>query len=123
MRSSGRSEHEIRALAADPTYLPAALTLADLALDLRDTTLYGGALDALRQAEHAQAHPPAALLLALGRVARAADEPDAAVAAFEQAADASGGETIPVARLELARTRLALGRRRGRGGLLRDGRV
>ena len=105
--------HEIRALAADPTYLPAALTLADLALDLRDTTLYGRALEALRQAERAQAHPPPALLLALGRVARAADEPDAAVAAFEQAAGAGGGETTPLARLELARTQLALGRAEG----------
>jgi hypothetical protein len=35
--------YEARALAADPTYLPAALSLADLALDLQDTTLYGGA--------------------------------------------------------------------------------
>jgi GWxTD domain-containing protein len=102
--------YEVRALAADPTYLPAALTLADLALDLRDTTFYGGALDALRQAEHAEPQPPAVLLLALGRVARAADEPDAAVAAFERAAgEAGGGEVIPVAQLELARTRLALG--------------
>ena len=79
-------QHEIRALEADPAYLPAALTLADLALDLRDTTLYGGALDALRQAERAQTHPPAALLLALGRVARAADELDVATSAFERAA-------------------------------------
>ena len=106
-------QHEIQALAADPTYLPAALTLADLALDLRDTTLYGGALDALRQAERAQTHPPPVLLLALGRVARAADEPDAAIAAFERAAGGGLGEPIPVARLELARTRLALGAAEG----------
>jgi len=105
-------QYEVRALAADPTYLPAALTLADLALDLRDTALYGGALDALRLAEHAQARPPAVLLLALGRVARAADEPEAAVAAFEQAV-AEGDKAIPVARLELARTRLALGKAEG----------
>jgi GWxTD domain-containing protein len=105
-------QYEIHALAADPTYLPAALTLADLALDLRDTSFYGGALDALRQAEQAQPQPPAVLLLALGRVARAADEPDAALAAFERAAGDSG-ETIPVARLELARTRLALGKAEG----------
>ena len=105
--------YEVRALAADPTYLPAALTLADLALDLRDTTFYGDALDALRQAEHAQARPPAVLMLALGRVARAADEPDAAVAAFEQAANGDGGATIPVGRLELDRTRLALGSAEG----------
>ena len=63
--------YEVRALTADPTYLPAALTLADLALDLRDTTFYGDALDALRRAEDAQARPPAMLLLALGRVAPA----------------------------------------------------
>jgi len=102
-------QHEIRALAADPTYLPAALTLADLALDLRDTALYAGASDALRQAERAQTSPPAALLLALGRVARAADEPDDAIAAFERAAGAGPDTPNPVARLELARTRLALG--------------
>jgi GWxTD domain-containing protein len=106
-------QHEIRALAADPAYLPAALTLADLALDLRDTTLYGGALDALCQAERAQIHPPAALLLALGRVARAADEPDVAISAFQRAVDGAVGEAIPVARLELARTRLALGAAEG----------
>jgi GWxTD domain-containing protein len=106
-------QHEIQALAADPTYLPAALTLADLALDLRDTTLYGGALDALRRAERVQTNPPAALLLALGRVARATDEPDAAVAAFERAAGAGLDMPNPVARLELARTRLALGAAEG----------
>ena len=108
--------YEVRALTADPTYLPAALTLADLALDLRDTTFYGDALDALRRAEDAQARPPAMLLLALGRVARAAGEPDAAVAAFERAAEESVGATIPVARLELARTRLALGGAAGVSG-------
>jgi GWxTD domain-containing protein len=106
-------QHEIRALAADPTYLPAALTLADLALGLRDTSLYGGALGALRQAERAQTHPPAALLLALGRVARAAGEPEAAITAFERATDGAVGEALPVARLELARTRLALGAAEG----------
>ena len=106
-------QHEIRALAADPTYLPAALTLADLALDLRDTSFYSGAFEALRRAKLAQTYPPAVLLLALGRVARAADEPDAEIAAFEQAVGEGGGETIPVARLELARTRLALGHAEG----------
>jgi GWxTD domain-containing protein len=102
-------EHERRALVADPTYLPAALTLSDLTLDLRDTTLFPGALDALRRAERVQPHPPAALLLALGRVARAAGEPEAAVDAFARAAAAGAGESTAVASLELARTRLALG--------------
>jgi GWxTD domain-containing protein len=102
-------QNERRALEADPTYLPAALTLTDLALDLNDTTLYPGALDALRGAERAQPRPPAALLLALGRLARAAGEPGLAIDAFARAAADSAGEPLLVARLELARTRLALG--------------
>jgi GWxTD domain-containing protein len=103
--------YDERALAADPTYLPAALTLAALALDLRDTALYPGARDALRLAERAQARPPRALLLALGRLERAADAPDAALAAFERAAGGArvGGEPPGLALLELARTRLAFG--------------
>ncbi len=101
--------HECRALEADPTYLPAAVTLAELALDLRDTTLFPGALEALRGADQAQPRPPASLLLALGRIARAAGESAAAVEAFARAAAAGAAEAQPVARLELARTRLALG--------------
>ena len=100
--------HECRALAADPAYLPAALTLTNLALDLRDTTLFPAALAALREAERGQPEPPAAFLLALGRVARAAGEPDMAADAFARAA-AGRGEPPGVAALELARTRLALG--------------
>jgi len=104
-------EHERRALAADPGYLPAALTLAELALGLRDTALYYGACAALRQADAALPDPPVQLLLALGRLERAADEPEAAVAAFQRAAasgEASDGLTA-LARLEFARTSLALG--------------
>ena len=84
LRSSGRIEHERRALAADPAYLPAALTLADLALGLRDTALYAGARDALRRADAAQ--PDAARRAAAGaRAARARPptSPTRAVAAFE----------------------------------------
>ena len=100
--------HECRALAADPAYLPAALTLTDLALDLRDTTLFPATLAALRDAERGQPEPAADLLLALGRVARAAGEAGTAVDAFARAATARG-EPPGVAALELARTRLALG--------------
>ena len=64
-------EHERRAVAADPGYVPAALTLAQLTLGLRDTALYAGARDALRHAAAARAAPPVELLLARGRLERA----------------------------------------------------
>ena len=108
---------ERRALAADPGYMPAALTLADLALGLRDTALYAGACDALRRADAAHHDPPIQLLLALGRLERAADEPEAAMAAFRRAAasgQAADGLTA-LATLELARTSLALGSADGEG--------
>jgi GWxTD domain-containing protein len=102
-------EHERRALAADPAFVPAALTLADIALGLRDTAIYPQALAGLQDAERAQANPPVALLLALGQVARAAGEPEQAAGAFARAADSDTGDGRALARLELARTRLALG--------------
>jgi GWxTD domain-containing protein len=100
---------ERRALGADPACLPAALTLADLAIRLRDTTLYAGARDALRRADLAQASPPAALLLARGRLERASGELDSAVAAFRRATGDSVRALRGLAELELARTQLALG--------------
>ncbi len=107
-------EHERRAVAVDPGFLPSALTLARLALELHDTALYAGARDALRRADAAHAAPPAALLLARGRLERATDESDSAAATFARAAaDTAAGEPARVARLELARTRLAQGSREG----------
>ena len=100
---------ERRALGADPTYLPAALTLADLATGLRDTALYAGARDVLRHADAVQASPPAALLLARGRLERASGELDSAVAVFRRAAGEPAEASAGLAELELARTQLALG--------------
>jgi GWxTD domain-containing protein len=102
-------EHERRAIAADPGFVPAALTLARLALELHDTSLYAGARDALRRADAAHAAPPADLLLARGRLERATGEADSAVAVFERAAarGPASGEPGRLARLELARTQMA----------------
>lgn len=100
-------EDERRALDADPRYLPAALGLAELALGLRDTALYVPARDALRRADRAQAGPPAPLLLARGRLERATDEPDSALAAFMRAAAGADSGVSAMARLEQARTALA----------------
>jgi len=102
-------ESERRALDADARYLPAALGLADLALGLRDTALYVPARDALRRADRAQADPPAALLLARGRLERATDEPDSALEAFRRAATGADSGVSAIARLEQARTALAAG--------------
>ena len=110
-------EYEQRAVAADPGFVPAALALARLALGLRDTALYGGARDAVRRAAAAHPAPPAELLLARGRLERATDQPDSAAAAFARAAaDGTARDLAGIARLELARTRLALGTRDGETG-------
>jgi GWxTD domain-containing protein len=100
---------ERRALDADPRYLPAALGLADLALGLRDTALYVPARDALRRAEQAQAAAPVGLRLARGRLERATDQPDSALAVFARAAAGADSGAGGMARLEWARTALAEG--------------
>ena len=100
--------HERRAVAADPAYAPAALTLAALALGLRDTAFFAGARDALRRADAAHSLPGADLLLARGRLERAAGEADSATAVFARAG-ADSGSAASLARLELARTRFAIG--------------
>ena len=92
-------EHERRAVAEDPGFVPAALTLAELALGLRDTALYAGARDALRAADAAQRSPPAELLLARGRLERATDQSDSALQVFARAA-AGGAASDPRARAE-----------------------
>jgi len=98
-----------RAIASDPSYALPALSLADLVLGLHDTTLYGGAREALERAAMAQ-HAPA-VLLALGRVERAAGDTVAALATFESARRAGGLPALEA--LEIARTELAMGRAEG----------
>lgn len=118
-------ELEGRALGADPSYVPAAAALADLALSLRDTSRYVGARDLLRRSELAWPHggAPAALLLARGRLERAAGRYDSAAAVFARAAGESGGAhgappgAAALARLELARTLLASDARGATGAL------
>ena len=105
--------HLRRSLEADSSFDRAALALGSLTLGLRDTALYPAARDALRRAGTAP-KPSAELLLALGRLERAAGEPGSAAGDFERAL-AAGGASRPVALLELARTRLAMGRSDGEG--------
>jgi GWxTD domain-containing protein len=101
-------EAERRAVGADPAYSPAALSLASLALGLRDTAFFAASRDALRRADAATSTPSAELLLAHGRLERAAGDEDSAAAACARASDAPG-PAAALARLELARTRLAAG--------------
>ncbi len=103
------SECYRRALMADSSYAPAAVALADLVLSLHDTMMYARARDALRRASSVQRSPD--VLLAWGRMERAADEPDSALAAFEAALQSGGPRSLEL--LELARTRFAMGRTDG----------
>ncbi len=100
------SECYRRAILADPTFAPAAVALSELTLSLHDTAMYADARDALRRAGAVQRS--VSVLLAWGRMERAADEPDSALAAFEAALGAGGPR--PIELLEVARTRLAMGR-------------
>jgi GWxTD domain-containing protein len=101
--------HERRALAADSTCVPAAVRLAALTLELRDTALVPATRDALRRAAAGARSPD--VLLAWGRIERAGGDPDSAVSAFSRIDGAGPGGAL--ARLELARTLLALGRADG----------
>jgi GWxTD domain-containing protein len=123
-------EADRRAVEADPRYIPAAAAMAGLALDLRDTALLVPARDALRRADSAFARtgtdsvspdhdtagaaapprPSAELLLARGRLERATEALDSAIASFARAqAVAPDPATRAMARLEEARTALARG--------------
>ncbi|MEO7984921.1 MAG: GWxTD domain-containing protein [Gemmatimonadales bacterium] len=103
------AEYYAKALSADPGYARAAIALGGLVLSLHDTALYAGALNALRRAGRAGRSPD--VLLALGRVERAAGESDSAIAAFEAARAARGPGALEL--LEIARTRLASGQPEG----------
>jgi len=96
-----------RALEAEPGFVPAALALAELTLALRDTALIAPARDAVRRAVAASPRPPPALLLAWGRMERAAGAPDSAGAAFARFIDAGGSRALGL--LERARSGLAAG--------------
>ncbi|HJR15690.1 MAG TPA: GWxTD domain-containing protein [Gemmatimonadales bacterium] len=98
--------HHQRALHAHPGYTPAALALARLTLALRDTARLARAVPSLERAAAGVSASPE-LLLAWGRVARAAGNPQAALEAFERYV--SLGENRALGLLELSRTALALG--------------
>jgi GWxTD domain-containing protein len=100
------TERQRRALETDPGFVPAAVVLADLTLRLRDTSLMLPALRALRRAA-ALPNASAEVLLARGRVERAAGQSDSASAAFERFLASGGSRAVGL--LELARTRLGAG--------------
>jgi GWxTD domain-containing protein len=95
-----------RALEADPSFAPAAVALAAVTLELRDTTGLRSALESLRLAA-ARPSPAAEVLLARGRVERAAGNADSARVVFEHYLAGGGNRALGL--LELARTGLAAG--------------
>ncbi|HVD33820.1 MAG TPA: GWxTD domain-containing protein [Gemmatimonadales bacterium] len=105
------ADYYARALDADPRFLPAALALAQVTMALLDTARLEQAQAALRRAAEAVPVRPPALLLALGRVERSAGELDSAAIHFERYLLTGGDRGLGL--LELARTRLALGRADG----------
>ena len=94
-----------RALGAQATYAPAALALARLTLELRDTARLARAVPAIERAARTTSAP--GLILAWGQVARAAGTPLTAVKAFQSYV--SLGTNRALGLLELARTALAVG--------------
>jgi GWxTD domain-containing protein len=100
-----------RALDNNARFVPAALALAQVELALLDTARLRDARDALRRVSAAVAPGPPELLLALGRVERAAGSLDSAAIVFERYV--LTGPNRGLGLLELARTRLALGRSDG----------
>ncbi len=100
-----------RALASDPRFTPAALALARVELTLLDTVRLKHARDIVRRSVAAMSPAPPDLVLAWGHLERAAGSLDSAQVAFERYL--VGGGRRSLALLELARTRLALGRADG----------
>ena len=72
------SSDNARALAADPRFTPAALALARVELTLLDTVRLKHARDIVRRSVAALSPPPPDLLLAWGRLERAAGRLDSA---------------------------------------------
>lgn len=100
-----------RALDSDAGFVPAAVALAQVELSLMDTARLSAARDALRRAAGAVTPRSPDLMLALGRLERAAGSLDSAVFAFERYLLIGSHRALGL--LELARTRLALGRADG----------
>ncbi|HEX6435343.1 MAG TPA: GWxTD domain-containing protein, partial [Gemmatimonadales bacterium] len=107
-RAADQYAHSLR---AELRYVPAALELARLELSLLDTARLRRAADVLDRVGAAVASPPSDLLLAWGQVARAAGRLPVAERAFERYL--ATGDNRALGLLELARTRLALGRQDG----------
>ena len=105
------ADHYRRALENDPRFLPAAPALAQLELSLLDTTRLRRAATVLQRAVAAAVSPNPELLLAWGRVARAAGQLHTSATTFEEYLAAGGNRALGL--LELARTRLALGQPSG----------
>jgi len=96
-----------RALAADPTYEPAAVALGRLVIALKDTARIADAVPSLRNAAR-PATASADVILAWGQVERAAGNFEAAAKAFQRYGSVPGAKTA-LGLLELARTQLASG--------------
>jgi GWxTD domain-containing protein len=102
------ADHFAHALRTDARYVPAALALARVELSLLDTARLRRAGNILDRAVGAVADPPPELLCAWGQVARAGGRLSIAASAFERYLATSHNRAFGL--LELARTRLALGR-------------
>jgi GWxTD domain-containing protein len=101
----------IRAIRAERGFVAPALELAAVTLALLDTARLRTARDALRRATAALPVRPPQLWLARGRIERAAGNLDSAGVVFERYLAVGGNRALGL--LELARTRLALGRADG----------
>jgi GWxTD domain-containing protein len=105
------ADYYTQALDRDIRFIPAALDLAQVTMALLDTTRLRRAAGTLHTVVNGLPVKPPELLLALGRVERASGELDSAAIAFERFLLTGGSRGLGL--LELARTRLAGGRRDG----------
>ncbi|HEY0350526.1 MAG TPA: GWxTD domain-containing protein, partial [Gemmatimonadales bacterium] len=101
----------IQAIRAEPGFVPPAVALAEVTLALLDTARTRTARDALRRASAVLPVRLPELLLARGRIERAAGSLDSAGVIFEGYLAAGGDRALGL--LELGRTRLAAGRADG----------
>jgi tetratricopeptide (TPR) repeat protein len=90
-----------QALEIDPTYVPAAVAMAQVDLSLLDTTRLLAARDLLRRTVALVPEAPHELLLVWGRVERASGSVQAAASAFERFLASGGNRALGL--LELAR--------------------
>jgi GWxTD domain-containing protein len=104
------ADYYAKALDRNPAFLPAALSLTQVTLALLDTARLVKARDVMRKLESARSPD---FLLALGRLERATGMLDSAVADFEGYLLSGANRALGL--LELARSRLALGRADGEG--------